>query len=87
MGKYINPPNMTKERFLELNGVHCPFEPTWEQVTTCDSFPVCLVDNGEFKAAAIIDTEEELKRFSDPIDPRSKLWFMVHRDDLKPYLE
>ena len=83
MGIYINPPDQGKEPWLHANG----FEASDVLIAknTADfktHFPVCLVDNGHFTAAAVADTEQELERFNDPRDSRPKRWFVVGIDQL-----
>jgi len=46
-----------------------------------DYYPVCLVDNGAFTAAAVCYDERELEAFKRD-DGRRKAWFQVHKDDL-----
>lgn len=79
MGCYINPPDKSKEKWLEENGtvVGTPvFDPSLE------TLPVCLVSNGFFTAAAICFSEAEMMEFNDPEDRRPKLWYRVSRPKL-----
>jgi len=83
MGIYINPSDNDKEGWLRKNG----FEASDALIAknTADfktHFPICLVDNGHFTAAAVADTEEEFERFNDPRDLRPKHWFVVGIDQL-----
>jgi len=82
MGQYINPPDMTKERFLHESGrrIKHPIE------AAPDEFPVCLVDNGPFTAAGIAYDDREVEEFSKPTDHRPKAWFAVKRSLLTPYM-
>ena len=86
MGYYINPPNMTKEQFLESYGLELNNPPFWHDIERDGlDFPVCLVDNGPFTAAAIAYSSSELDVFKRE-DGRPKRWFLVARELLKPYL-
>jgi hypothetical protein len=89
MGFYINPPDMTKRYWLDKNGrVESPSvikNADWETFTK-DELPVCLVDNGMFDAAGIAYSQREMEAFMLP-DNRTKVWFMVSREKLKPYYD
>jgi len=85
MGYYINPPDMDKERFLADTGTLYKFIP--EKHRDGDMIVVCLVDNGDFTAAAICYNQDELEAFSDLGDPRRKVWFGVPLDKLEPYIK
>lgn len=74
MGCYINPESMTKEAWLARNGRHTP-QPC---AVTEEYVPVCLVDNGDFTAAAVAYSEDEKRRFAEP-DGRPRFWFQVPR--------
>ena len=80
MGCYVNPRNETKESFLaregRVIGVH-------EAMITETELPVCLVDNGMFKAAGVAFSDHELAVFADSSDPRIKQWFMVSKHKLR----
>ena len=69
MGYYINPPNETKEEWLNDNGLEVT-GPEWGLLAS--NFPggvyVCLVDNGPFTAAGICYNEAEFNEFRAP-DP------------------
>ncbi|KKK55786.1 hypothetical protein LCGC14_3071060 [marine sediment metagenome] len=65
MGDYINPPEGTKEDWLEENG-ELVAAPSWPP--PADMVLVCLVDNGPFTAAAICYDEGEFSEFNAP-DP------------------
>jgi hypothetical protein len=81
MGCYINPPDTTKEQWLERHGVRLDTAPQW-----CDvpggCLAVCLVSNGYFSAAAVCHDPRELETFKDPRDLRPKSWFMVEIAEL-----
>ena len=90
MGCYVNPQNETKEKWLEENGelikgwfpgdkVH--FKP-YEEYCINNKLPVIMVDNGLFRAAAVAYTESEFKVFTDPSDPRPRLFYVVDIDKL-----
>ena len=81
MGAYINPPNCSKESWLDTFGESIDDPPT-EVGPSDELLPVCLVDSGPFTAAGIAFSQEKLAEFSDPIDPRPKKWFMVPKEAL-----
>lgn len=83
MGIYINPPDMTKEQFLEKFGIECRGD---ELEILEDMLPVVLVDSGYFTAAAIAYSRYELSCLVDPFDPRPRKYYMVPREHLKPYM-
>lgn len=75
MGRYLNPPDCTKEHWLRENatciGRRAPARLPEDQIV------ICHVDNGWMTAAALCDSEEELRRFRRHQDPRPKLWFLA----------
>ena len=89
MGIYINPTSGTKETWLEEHNIfrtnNFSLDPDLEElVTKIDYkhyFPVCLVDNGLFTAAAVGDTPREFDCFKQ-IDGRPKLWYVVSKEYL-----
>jgi hypothetical protein len=86
MGYYINPQDMTKEKWLSINGKPSA-QPKPDFDFAGDTLPVCLVDNGWMNAAGICYSARELEAFTEPTDRRPKLWFLVAKDLLAPYLE
>jgi len=85
MGIYINPEDRTKEQWLIKYGI----ETTIIDATVADFevfFPVCLVNNGAFTAAAVCDTLEELEHFMFP-DGRQKQLYLVAAYDLGNVLD
>jgi hypothetical protein len=82
MGEYVNPLHMTKERFLEIHGR--PIAGPGEELPS--ELPVCLVDNGPFKAAAIVYDARERAEFTRVDDPRPRVWFAVAIELLKPFM-
>ena len=89
MGIYINPTSGTKETWLEEHNIfrtkHFSQDPNLEELVTKvdykDYFPVCLVNNGLFTAAAVGDTPREFDCFKQ-IDGRPKLWYVVSKEYL-----
>jgi hypothetical protein len=84
MGYYVNPKNVSKEKWLSDNagGDHISTTaPKWEKVPS-SSLPVCLVDNFGFTAAAICYSPEELREFARE-DGRPKVWCIVEIEKLK----
>ncbi len=86
MGKYINPPESTKEAWLSRHGIPITEDAAPDIFRSGDYLPVCLVDNGIFTAAAIGYEIGEVEEFSNPKDIRPRQWFKVSRDDLEPYM-
>jgi hypothetical protein len=80
MGAYINPPQMSKEAWLDFNGVDIPTAPLWKDIPK-DMLAVCLVNNGSFTAAGIAFSESELEVFKYP-DGRPKRWYLCLEEDL-----
>jgi len=83
MSRYINPKNCSKEQFLEKWGI---LVPEGRRLTLAD-IPkgfvlVCLVNNGYFTAAGVIENEQELEADQDPRDPRLKQFFFVKEENL-----
>ncbi|KKL05784.1 hypothetical protein LCGC14_2219200 [marine sediment metagenome] len=84
MGYYINPPNETKEEWLNDNGIEVTV-PEWDLLAT--NFPggvyVCLVDNGLFTAVGIAYKESEFNEFNDTShDDRPRKWYVVPHEDI-----
>lgn len=75
MGYYINPPDQTKEQWLQANGIQQDSVPSLDP--TGVNVPVCLMDNGPFTAAVVAYDQSEIDAFSDPSDDRPKVWFLV----------
>jgi hypothetical protein len=85
MGKYINPADTTKEAWLEQHGR--PVTQAEAKVASdSGDTPVCLVNNGPFKAAGIAFDREEFEAFTGPNDGRPKQWYLVPAEALAPYL-
>lgn len=101
MGCYVNPPSITKEEWLEKNGllVGRMNQGQEDLVPTFSGFPshhlpVILVDNAAFTAAGVAYCPQEYDSFLLPSykDSRPKLIYSVEQDkllevsDLKDYL-
>lgn len=82
MGAYVNPPDTTKEQWLKQHGQPITGPPQRFDGLGTKFLPVCVVDNGHFTAAGIAFSQNELKVFADPNDPRPKKWYWVHIEDL-----
>lgn len=83
MGYYINPPNISKEAWLEQNATQIP-RPEWP--ADPDVAIVCMVDNGPFRAAGICYSREEMQSFAAPDlvsgRQRPRTWWIVSKDKL-----
>jgi hypothetical protein len=79
LGYYINPPDMSKEEFLEKYGTplsYAQFPDDPKQAL------VCIVDNGPFRAAAIAFSRREMEMFDNPNDDRPRRWYFVPKEHL-----
>jgi hypothetical protein len=88
MGMYINPPGMSKEKWLQSNGKlikDMSLLKNWD--FTSDYLAVCLVENPGFSAAAVAFDRDELDHFLRSPDMRPKYWYSVAKTRLKPYME
>jgi hypothetical protein len=81
MGFYINPPDMPKEDWLKQNG-KLVYEPTTNEHPSEDTRYVCLVNNGQFTAAGICYSEDEIEAFTHTTDRRPKRWYEVSKAKL-----
>jgi hypothetical protein len=77
MGLYINPPQESKETFLDQYGRMITLRDFQSFDLTSKEVPVCLVDNGPFTAAAIAYSKMEIAAFTDPTDYRLKEYWAV----------
>lgn len=84
MGYYINPTNMSKEAWLKANATMIT-ESAAKEHKAGDKLVVCLVDNDIFTAAGIAYNDKERDHFARP-DGRPKLWFLVDKDKLTPFM-
>lgn len=85
MGYYINPPTGTKEDFLKEFGTPITRDEALKFDFGQDSLPVCLVDNVTFTAAGIAHCPREVEAFMETATKRLTTWFVVSRENLKPY--
>jgi len=74
MGFYINPPTMSKEAFLAANGRRIRRDEAMEIIKAGVSFPVALIDNGAFTAAAIGYSADEVEYFLRDASGRPIEW-------------
>ena len=81
MGIYINPPEGTKESWLREHSIETSYQSPLEP-SKDDNTWVCLIDNPMFSAAGIMYNDGELKEFTNPNDPRPKLWILIPTKDL-----
>lgn len=87
MGAYVNPPGQNKEKWLEENATQISQGAAKRIAKNINNgatteLPVCLVDNGPFKAAGICFEKREFDAFSRSDDSRPKKWFKAKVDDL-----
>lgn len=88
MGYYINPPDMTKEEFLNKYGILIKESDVMANEFG-NEFPVVLVDNGLFTAAGILYDDVERQSWWECYkrDPhRFYLFYIVAKKHLIPYL-
>jgi len=85
VGYYLEVYGSTKKEFLDMNGELIGDYPP-DKYERDDDLLVCLVNNGDFLAAGIVYSYEELARFNHISDRRPKLWYYVNRKHLEPYL-
>jgi len=83
MGTYIDPPNQTKEAFLEENGTVTDSGHLMELFDDPDRVGVCLVNNGAFTAAAVAYSAREATEFTRPDDYRPRKYYSVPREALR----
>lgn len=83
MGSYVNPPNQTKEKFLEEHGFVLPQEARFSDAPR-DHMIVVLIQNPLFSAAGIAFDERTFNNFMDPRDERPKKLYAVPISDLLP---
>ena len=86
MGLYINPANgQSKEEWLRLRGEKINVRDAVRYFVSnraAEKIPVCLADNGMFKAAAVGYSLMEVQDFALS-DGRHKQWFLVNISDLR----
>jgi len=76
MGRYLNPPDMSKEMWLIKNAI--PFTgPPKSHDELEGHTAACLVDNGAFTACALAFNNREVEVFSNSRDSRPKDWFWI----------
>jgi len=83
MGLYVDPKHMTKKEWLEQYGLIITFqEAQSHKYGQGKTFIVCLVDNGSFTAAAILDCFREFEKFTQLEDYRPKIFYKVPMKEL-----
>jgi len=81
MGFYINPVDgSNKEEWLAQNGTRLGGPGEWDDVPD-DCCLVCLVENGPFRAAGIVYSQQELEDWSYTGDYRPKQWYLITKAD------
>lgn len=86
MGHYINPPDKTKEQFLEehAKSVALPIVNAYEYNADHHPtlVPICLIDNGHFTAAGVLMDATERRAFIEDGTGRPRKWYMCPIDVL-----
>jgi len=85
MAHYVNPSQGTKEDWLARNGTPIPGHEAIKILHDGNSYPVCLIQNAHFTAAAICDTVGEVEAFLQD-DGRPRLWYSVTIVECAPYV-
>ncbi|WP_407304051.1 hypothetical protein [Acinetobacter sp.] len=79
---FLNPKNESNEEFLEREGrVVRPDE----AAIVDGEYPVCLIYNATFTAAAIGYCQSEINSLTRNNDPRPKVWYQVPVEKLLPH--
>jgi hypothetical protein len=84
MGFYIDPENESKEEWLQKNAKTCS-QSHAETADYIELFPVVLIDNGIFTAAAIAYNKREFEALTLPEDFRPRKFFIAEREKLTPF--
>ncbi len=84
MTKYINSKGISKEHFLNEYGIEVGLSDlAGYDFSDKSLYAVCLVDNGPFRAAAVIADQRNYEEFSSSMDLRPKKYFLVGVDELR----
>jgi len=84
MGLYINPQGTRKETWLEAKGMQVTKgQISFAEVVKQGMVPVVLMDNGPFTAAGVCWCEGEFQAFTEPGDPRPKIFYLIDTKDLQ----
>lgn len=59
-----------------------PYALDWEKIRAKGEYPICVVDNGYYRAVAVCYSENEMNVFK-PEDGRPKTWYGVPEDIVK----
>ena len=84
MGFYINPSNMTKPQWLDINAVCIHADEPPVKIHK-DEIKLCLIDNGMFLALGIAYSKMEYEVFKSN-DHRRKLWYRATTEDVEKVL-
>ncbi len=78
MGLYLNPPDMSKEKWLDTHAKRVNGAPTHYKR---DGFTAaCWVHNGQFATAGLCFSQAELEAFRNDGANRIKVWYWVPDD-------
>ena len=90
MGFYVNPKNMTKDKFFSEFGqelTHKEYtETTFKDAQDMGAHVVVLIDNGAFKAGLICYNESEHTEFINHPDSRPKKYYLVGVEHLQEFM-
>ena len=79
MGYYIEGPTHGKANHIlnKHGGTLLPGKPESFADIPDDMALICVLNNGPFEAAGLCYDEREFEAFSEPSDPRPKLWMLL----------
>ena len=81
---YLNPPEMTKEAFLQKHGKWLLQDEVanYNLDDHSETCVVCWIDNGPFAAAGILHGQRDLEDFTNPDDPRPRAFYIVNTAEI-----
>jgi len=89
---YLNGPTLGLHKTLplinELGCVPLSNPPTLEECRNAlpELAVICVISNGPFDAAAVIDSQYDYDACVDPRDNRPKQWLLAETDKIKNYI-
>lgn len=80
MTTYIQTPvTLKKAQWLIENAGAVNMKPVGPFLSDDEHVLVCVVENGPFDAAAIVEDQRDFLAFSDPMDVRYRTWLRMDR--------